>query len=418
VHSGAGSPPQGEGAPGAPPSTEAARLDRRLVALLAVATGAGAANLWYVQPLLNEIGRAFSISDAAAGLLVTFVQAGYVIGLAFLVPLGDLLERRSLIVRLMLATAVAAVACAVSPSVVVLYGALTALGLTACVAQILVPLASHLAGPQERGQVVGTVMSGLLVGVLLARTVSGLIAEVAGWRAVYGVAAVIMVVLAAVLRRVLPPVRPTADVRYRALLGSVLTLVREEPVLRQRMAIGALTMAAFTGLWTTSTLLLGAAPFDYSEGVIGLFGIAGVAGALIAPLAGGWADRGHGRLALTVFLVLLLVGWGLLALASTSIVAFIAGVVVFDLGVQGAHINNQSVIYALAPDARSRLTTAYMTAYFLGGTAGSVLASAAFDLGGWADVCWLGAILAGLTLAVWAATQRVGRRAAAAISER
>lgn len=398
--------------------SEERRLDRRLVALLAVATGAGAANIWYVQPLLNEIGGAFGISDAAAGLLVTAVQAGYVIGLAFVVPLGDLLERRALITGLMLCTAVAAVACAAAPSVGVLYGALVVLGLTACVAQVLVPLASQLAGPSERGAVVGTVMSGLLIGILLARTVSGLLAALGGWRLVYVVAAVVMAVLALVLWRVLPRVAPTAETSYGGLLRSVIALVREEPVLRQRMAIGFLVMAGFTGLWTTSTLLLGAAPYGYSEGVIGLFGIAGVAGALIAPLAGRWADQGHGRLALSVFLALLVVGWGLLLLGTTSLPAFIAGIVVFDFGVQGAHINNQTTIYALRPEARSRLTTAYMTAYFLGGTAGSLLASAAYDLGGWHEVCGLGAILAVLALALWAATQRVTRRAAASLTAR
>jgi predicted MFS family arabinose efflux permease len=389
-----------------------ARLDRRLVALLAVATGVGAANIWYVQPLLNEIGRAFSISDAAAGLLVTAVQAGYVIGLAFVVPLGDLLERRALISGLMACTALAAVACAVAPTIGVLYAALAVLGLTACVAQILVPLASHLAGPDERGAVVGTVMSGLLIGILLARTVSGLLAELGGWRLVYAVAAVLMLVFAIVLRRALPRVETTAQTSYRGLLRSVVGLVREEPILRQRMAIGFLIMAGFTALWTSSTLLLGARPYDYSEGVIGLFGIAGVAGALIAPLAGRWADQGHGRLALTVFLALLVAGWGLLYLGTTSLAAFTAGIIVFDFGVQGAHINNQTTIYALRPEARSRLTTAYMTAYFLGGTAGSLLASAAYDLGGWHDVCALGAALAVAALALWAATQRTTRAAA------
>jgi predicted MFS family arabinose efflux permease len=396
----------------------AERLDRRLVLLLAVAVGAGVANIWYVQPLLNQIGSAFGVSDAAAGLLVTVTQAGYVVGLALIVPLGDLLERRALITALLVATAAAAVACAVAPTIGVLYAALALLGVTACVAQILVPLASHLAGPQERGQVVGMVMSGLLIGILLARTVSGLIAEAGGWRAVYVVAAVLMIVLAAVLWRVLPKVQPTADVRYGALLRSVVELVREEPVLRQRMAIGFLLMAGFSALWTSMTLLLGAPPYDYSEGVIGLFGIAGVAGAVIAPQAGRWVDAGHGRLAVTVFLALLAAGWGLLALGATSVVALIAGIVVYDFGVQGAHINNQSTIYALRPEARSRLTTAYMTAYFLGGTCGSLLGSAAYELGGWADVCWLGVILSGLGLVLWAATQRITRRAADALIER
>jgi predicted MFS family arabinose efflux permease len=394
------------------------RLDRRLVLLMAVSVGAGVANIWYIQPLLNQVGAAFGISAAAAGLLVTVTQAGYVLGIVLIVPLGDLLERRALITGLMVATSVAAIACAVSPTIGTLYAALALLGVTACVAQVLIPLASHLAGPQERGQVVGMVMSGLLVGILLARTASGLIAEVGGWRSVYVVAAVVMAVLALVLWRMLPKVEPTADVDYRRLLGSVVALIREQPILRQRMAIGFLLMAGFSALWTTMTLLLGADPYDYSEGVIGLFGLAGVAGALIAPQAGRLADRGHGRLALTVFLALLVAAWALVALGSTSVVALIAGIVVFDFGVQGAHINNQSTIYALVPEARSRLTTAYMAAYFLGGTTGSLLGSAAYDLGGWADVCWLGVILSGLALVLWAATQRVTRRAAGAISGR
>ncbi len=265
------------------------RMPRLLVALLAVTSGATAANLWYITPLLNEVADDFGSSKAAAGLLVTAVQGGYVVGLALLVPLGDLLERRTLITRVLVGTALAGVLCAAAPSMAWLGLALILLGLTACVAQIVVPLSSVLAAPSERGQVVGTVMGGLLIGVLLARTVSGLIAEVAGWRAVFVFAAVSMLVLGLVLRRALPRVGPTESLSYRALLRSVLTLVAREPVLRQRMALGACGMACFSMLWTAIAFLLGDPPYDYGEGIIGLFGLFGVVGG-VGRAAGRPAD--------------------------------------------------------------------------------------------------------------------------------
>lgn len=386
-------------------------MSRLLVALLAVTSGATAANLWYIAPLLNEVADDLDTTRAAAGLLVTAVQGGYVLGLALLVPLGDLHERRRLITRVLIGTALAAAACAAAPSVGWLAAALVLLGLTACVAQIVVPLSSLLAGPQERGQVVGTVMSGLLIGVLLARTVSGLIAEVAGWRAVFVFAAVSMLVLGLVLRRALPRVEPTERLTYPALLASVLTLIREQPVLRQRMALGACGMACFSMLWTSIAFLLGDPPFGYGEGIIGLFGLLGVVGASIAPVAGRLTDRGHGRAATTGFLLVLLAGWGLLALGQTSLVPLMAGLVVLDAGVQGVHITNQAAIYALAPELRSRLTTAYMVAYFLGGTAGTLLGAGAYGAGGWEAVCAIGAVIMVVALVLWGLTRRVGQPA-------
>jgi predicted MFS family arabinose efflux permease len=384
------------------------RLSRLVVTLLAITAGASAANLWYITPLLNEVADDFGASTAAAGLLVTAVQGGYVVGLALLVPLGDLHERRRLIVRVLLGTAVAAVLCALSPSMAWLGIALILLGLTACVAQIVVPLSSVLAAPQERGQVVGIVMGGLLIGILLARTVSGLIAEVAGWRAVFVFAAVSMVLLAAVLRRALPRVAPTETLTYPALLRSVLTLIEREPVLRQRMVLGACGMACFSMLWTAIAFLLGDPPFHYGEGVIGLFGLFGVVGASVAPLAGRLTDRTNGRAVTTGFLVVLLIGWGLLALGGTRLLPLIAGIVLLDAGVQGAHITNQAAIYALAPELRSRITTAYMVAYFLGGTAGTLLGTFAYDAGGWNAVCGVGAVIMVVAIAFWGLTRRVG----------
>jgi predicted MFS family arabinose efflux permease len=388
-------------------AAEPARMPRTLVALLAVASGATVANLYYVQPLLNVIAHALGVSDGTAGLLVTCAQVGYVAGLAFLVPLGDIVERRRLICTILLGTAIALAVCAASPSFGALAAALVAVGVLSVVAQIVVPLASTLAAPEERGQVVGTVMSGLLVGILSARTLSGLVAQLGGWRLVFALAAGLMVVLSFALLRMLPTVSATEQVRYRAALRSVLTLIAREPVLRQRMVLGALGFGCFSVLWTSIAFLLSSPHYGYDEAVIGLFGLAGAAGALIAPVAGGLTDRGHGRLALGGFLLVLLASWGLLTLGKTSLIALIAGIVVMDLGVQGAHISNQAAIYRLHAQARSRLTTAYIVSMFLGGIVGSTLSTTMYAADGWTAICVLGAALAAVAILVAAATRRL-----------
>jgi predicted MFS family arabinose efflux permease len=254
-----------------------------------------------------------------------------------------------------------------------------------------VPLAATLAGPEQRGQVVGTVMSGLLVGILLSRTLSGAVAALGGWRLVFALAAGGMLVLALALRRRLSPIAPAEHLPYPELLRSVFSLVKAEPVLRRRMALGALSMGGFSVLWTSIAFLLAKPPYDYGEAVIGLFGLAGIAGALVAPLAGRLTDRGHARGSLVVLLVATLASWGLLALGATSLPALVAGVVVFDAGVQGSHINNQNAIYRLTPEARSRLTTAYMVAFFAGAVLGSLLSATVYAAAGWGATCALGA---------------------------
>jgi predicted MFS family arabinose efflux permease len=387
-----------------PPNS--ARLARGVVLLLAFTTGVAVANLYYVQPLLDVIGGDLGVSSATAGLLVTATQLGYVLGLVFLVPIGDLVERRGLIVRLMVLAAVGLAVCAVAPGFPVLAAALVATGVLSCVAQVVVPLASHLAAEDERGRVVGTVMSGLLIGILSARTVSGAIAALGGWRLVFALAAATVLLTAMLVRRALAPVPPTSGIGYRAALRSVGSLVREEPLLRQRMLLGAIHFAGFSVLWTSVTFLLSGSPYDYGEGVIGLFGLAGIAGATIAPVAGRLADRGHGRLAQTAFLSVLLLSWGLLALGRSSIVPLVLGIVVLDLGVQGTQISNQAAVYTLSADSRSRITTAYMASVFVGGVCGSALASVVYGAGGWLPTCALGAGLALTGLVVWLLSER------------
>ena len=349
------------------------------------------ANLYYSQPLLDTIARELHVSSGTAGLLVTATQLGYVGGLLLIVPLGDLLQRRKLVSRLLLLDAFALAGASVAPSFGVLAIALACVGVSSCATQILIPFASSLAREEERGRVVGRVMTGVLLGILLARMVSGFTAALGGWRLIYGLAAGLMLLFAVVLRRALPEVKPPSDMPYPRLLASVGELVREEPVLRSRMLLGALSMASFTGMWVALSLLL-ASQYGFGEATIGLFSLAGLAGAGIASFAGRAADRGHGLSALRLATALVLVSWGLLALNTLPVL--IVGIVVLDLGIQPTQILNQSAIYRLRPEARSRLTTAYLTAYFGGAVSGSAGASLAWERGGWNAVCGAGGAVA------------------------
>ena len=392
--------------PGGSSTTSEPTIGRGLVLLLAVTCGVLVANLYYAQPLLDTIARSFDIEEGTAGILVTTAQIGYAIGLAFLVPLGDLIERRRLIVTAALICAVADGIAVVSPGFPMLAAALVLAGVGASAAMVIVPLASALAAEEDRGRTVGTVMSGLLTGILLARTVSGFLSELGGWRLVYGVAAVAIALLAVVLRKYVPVSTPVVTDTYRGILGSILTLVRELRELRLRMALGALLMAAFSVLWTGLAFLLAAPPFSYGDAVIGLFGIAGVAGALMAPIAGRMTDKGHGRRATTLCLTILLASWALLFLGSGSsavwaVAVLIVGIMALDLGTQGAHISNQNVVFVLDPPARNRLNTAYMVSYFGGGVLGSVAASVSYSVGGWAVLCLTGAAISLAALAIW-----------------
>jgi predicted MFS family arabinose efflux permease len=374
-----------------------------MVWLLAIACGASVANLYYAQPLLHPIAQALHTSSSTAALLVTASQVGYAAGLMFIVPLGDLLHRRHLVCRMLIVAALGLVLAAIAPSLGVLAIAIAIAGLTSTVAQVLVPFAGTLATDEERGKVVGQVMSGLLTGILLARTFSGLLAAATDWRVVFWFGAATMALLSAALWRALPDLEPPHEASYPQLLASVVALMREEPLLRVRMAFGALGMASFSVLWTTLALLLSRAPFHYGEGVIGLFGLAGLAGAVAAQSAGRATDRGSASRATGLLLAAIAVGWGVLAAGSTSVVLIIIGIVLLDLGIQGQHIINQTLIYALRPEARSRLTTAYMTGNFAAAAIASAIAAALWNAGGWGAVCAFGGGLSALGLLVWLA---------------
>ena len=376
-------------------------LSPALILLMSVATGLAVASNYYAQPLLDTIARAFNLSASSAGFIVTAAQLGYAAGLLFLVPLGDMFERRLLIVSMTLLAAGGMLITASSQSLTMMIIGTALTGLFSVVAQILVPLAATLASPEKRGKVVGTIMSGLLLGILLARTVAGLLASLGGWRTVYWVASVLMVIMALALWCGLPKVKQENHLNYPQLLASVFSLFTRDKLLRTRAILGCLTFANFSILWTSMAFLLAAPPFNYSEGVIGLFGLAGAAGALGARPAGGLADKGKSHMTTSAGLVLLLLSWAAIWYGHVSVLALIVGILVLDLTVQGVHITNQTVIYRVKPDARNRLTAGYMTSYFIGGAAGSLISASAWQHAGWTGVCAIGAIVAAINLLVW-----------------
>jgi len=381
-----------------------------LVVVFATACGLSAANLYYAQPILYEITRSFGTSESTSGLVVTCSQIGYALGLAFLVPLGDILNRRRFLPVVLLVTAAGLVTSALAPSIGVLVGVALVVGAGSTVAQMLVPMAATLADEANRGRVIGQVMSGLLLGILLARTVSGLVAGVTSWRAVYVMAAVVTLLMAAVLRRTVPGESERPSIQYGALLASTVRLFGAEPLLRRRILFGALGFAAFSAFWTTMAFVLSGPPYHYSVTTIGLFGLIGAAGALCANVAGRWADRGLTRVTTLAFALLVGVSFAPLWLGRTSLAMMIVGVLALDVGVQGLQVTNQSIIYRLAPEARSRINSAYMVCYFVGGALGSAGASWLYGSHRWAGVCLLGAGI-GVAATVLAAADVVGRPA-------
>ncbi|MDF7648988.1 MFS transporter [Pantoea sp. Acro-805] len=376
-------------------------LNSALVALMSVATGLAVASNYYVQPLLDTIAHQFNLSVSLAGFIVTTAQLGYAFGLLLLVPLGDMLERRALIVSMSLLAAGGMMITALSSSLAMMLLGTVLTGLFSVVAQLLVPLAATLAAPEKRGKVVGTVMSGLLLGILLARTVAGALAQFAGWRSVYWTASVLMILMALALWRFLPRYKQAVTLNYSQLLRSIFSLYASHRVLRTRALTGCLSFANFSMLWTSMAFLLASAPYNFNEGEIGLLGLVGAAGALAARQAGGLADKGKAKLTTSVGLIIMLGSWGMTALGAHNLVALIMGILLLDLAVQGVHITNQSVIYRNMPEARNRLTSGYMTSYFIGGALGSIISANAFHHFGWYGVCTAGATVTLINILIW-----------------
>jgi predicted MFS family arabinose efflux permease len=382
---------------------------RLLTVVLAFACGLSVANLYYAQPLLALIAHDLQTGQGSAALIVTMTQLGYAAGLVLLLPLGDLLENRALASRTLLGTAVALVVAAVAPSIGLLLLVSVLIGLTSVVAQILVPLAAHLAPADQRGRVVGRVMSGLLLGILLARTVASLVAAHWGWRSVYLISAGLMLAVAVVLVRVLPRRRPAPGVRYPQLMASVARLVRTEPALRRRAACQALMFAAFSSFWTSiSYHLLDA--HHLSQTGLGIFALVGAAGAAAAPVTGWLGDRGHGQAGSGVALALGVAAMVVAGAGRGSVIALAAGAVLLDLAVQGHQVFSQQEIYQLRPDARARVNSVFMGSIFIAGAIASAVSGALYESSGWTAVTVFGGALPAVALLVWAVSRVRARR--------
>ncbi len=383
-----------------------APLSRWQVLLMAFATGVAVASNYYAQPLLHTIAESLDISFARAGMLVTAAQLSYGLGVILLVPLGDMFERRRLIVVMSLLSASGLVISALSQQFLWLVVGTALTGLFSVVAQVLVPFAATLARPEERGRVVGVMMSGLLLGILLARTVAGALSFLGDWRTVYWMAAGAMVLTTLALYRSLPRFHEHAGLGYFALLRSIGTLFAQEPVFRLRTLLGALSFAMFAIFWTPLAFLLAAEPYHYSDATIGLFGLVGAAGTLAAGIGGRLSDRGKAGLATTVALVLLAASWLPLGFSAHSLIALLIGVIVLDLAAQLLHVSNQNVVFALRPEARNRLNAGYITGYFVGGALGSLVSAQMYQRFGWTGVCLTGAAVAMMALLAWGLRKR------------
>ncbi|WP_449414880.1 MFS transporter [Ochrobactrum teleogrylli] len=381
--------------------------------LFAIASGLAVANVYFAHPLLDVMADDIGLDRSTAGLIVGASQIGYGLGLIFLVPLGDLFDRRKLIVAhfLLSSLTLAAVGIAGQPSL--LFLAMAATGLLAVVTQALVAYAASLAEPARRGHVVGIVTSGIVLGILLARAVAGALTDLGGWRSVYLSSAVITLLIGLMLWRSLPrQTRQAASVSYPALILSLATLFKEEPVLRIRAIIAMLIFADITTLLAPLVMPLSAPPFELSHAEIGLFGLAGAAGALAASRAGSAADRGHAQRMTGVALTLMLVAWVPIALLVQSLLWLVAGVLIIDFGLQAVHVTNQAMIYRVRPDAQNRLTAAYMVFYSIGSATGSAVSTWVYAHAGWNGVCLLGAGISLATLVFWAATLKTTPEAA------
>jgi predicted MFS family arabinose efflux permease len=369
-------PPQ----PTRPPS-------RRLIWLLTVATGASVANLYYNQPLLSSIARTFHASSRATGTIATLTQAGYAVGLLLFVPLGDIVERRRLITLLLCLVAVALLVTGLGPTLPIVMVASFAVGVTTVVPQLILPFVAGLAPPAIRGRIVGQVVSGLLVGILAGRAVAGVVGDLAGWRATYLGASAAMLCLAVLLWHMLPAVRPSVTTSYGSLIRSLGTLFRDEPVIRDTALLGALTFAAFSAFWTTLAFRLQEPPLHSGSAVAGAFGLIGLVGAGVAPLAGRTADKQHPRRTVGLALLGNVAAWVVMLIVGHTLWGLAIGVLLLDAATQAAQLSNQARVYALPTHAHSRFNTIYMVCYFIGGAMGSAIAVVAWDAFRWRGVC-------------------------------
>jgi predicted MFS family arabinose efflux permease len=396
-------------------TTSAKPVPRAPLPFLGLACAVGVSTIYYNQPLLLEMGRTYGVTPGETGFVAVATQVGYAVGMLSFVPLGDVMERRSLMMRMYGAVAVALLLVAVAPSLHWLIAGSILIGLFASVTHIALPIAPDLASHEQRGRAIGTVMTGLLLGILLARTFAGWVSGIHGWRWVFVIAALMNASFVPLMWKVMPTLPPKQQLTYGQAMKSLWTLVRTQPLLRESCTIGALVFASFSCFWTTLAFLLHD-DYGLGAGIAGTFGVVGAAGALVAPLAGRLSDKHGSRWVVSAGMSLLAASYLLLwggetARISTALhlVILVVGVIVLDMGAQMTQVANQTRIFGLVPSARSRLNTVYMTMYFTGAAVGSALATIAWVHWRWNGVCGLALSF----IAMAAFRHAIGRRDAA-----
>jgi predicted MFS family arabinose efflux permease len=377
--------------------------------VMTLTTGLVVANIYYNQPLLNDMANTFHVSNGKAGQVSMLTQIGYAAGMLFVVPLADMMKRKRLMLIDFAFVIAALLLTALAPNIHILILSGFLLGATSIIPQLLIPMGAHLAKPHERGKKIGFMMSGLLIGILLSRTLSGFVGAHFGWRAMFYIAAAIMVVMWALIYFLLPEVEPDYKGTYKTLMHSLVHLLKSEPKLQLASLRGALCFACFSAFWTTLVFLL-KQQFNQGSDVAGAFGLVGAFGAIAAGLMGRLSDKMDAYKLSTITLFLLLVSFIIFLFSANSIVGLILGVIIMDLGVQATHISNQAIIFSLNPAARNRINTIYMVSYFIGGSLGTFLATRVWGTYNWTGVCTIGITLSVITIIIHLLTRKSMQR--------
>lgn len=368
--------------------------------LMAVGAGLVVANNYYNQPLLGMIAKEFGESEAATSRVAMFTQIGYAAGLLLIIPLGDMFKRKKIVLTDFIFIILSLLIFAFSKSLSVMIAASFFIGLTSVVPQIFVPIAAQLSAPEEKGRNVGIVMSGLLIGILASRVFSGLLGEYLGWREVFYIAAGMMVVLGVLIAWLLPDMQPTFKGTYSQLMGSIFRYTKEIPSLRLASLRGALGFGSFSIFWTTLTFRLEQAPFFQGSDVAGSLGLVGIVGALAASVTGSVSGKVNKNKIILIACLLMLLSWGVFGFSGNTYIGLIAGIILLDMGLQGMHVTNQTIVFSTHPEASNRLNTVYMVSYFIGGSLGTFLGGIAWQYYGWNGVVGVGGLLVLLCLSV------------------
>lgn len=348
------------------------------------------ANLYYIQPLLGELSQYFHVSQLSAGVVATLTQVGFATGIILVLPLADIMEKKSLINIMLILSSISLLLMFFSTNFFITCISSLLIGFTSVITQLLVPFAAQLANQDERGGIIGKVTSGLLIGILLSRVTSGLLSNYFEWRIVYLLAAIAMIILTIALRTLLPECAPQSKIKYVQSLKSIVKLIKDFPILREASISGAMAFGAFSSFWTSLTFLLEEPVYHMGSNIAGLFGLLGIIGALGSPFFGKVADKKGPKYAVGIGIIFITLSYLLLLRFGLKIWGLISGVIILDLGTQICNVCNQARVQQLTDEARNRVTAVYVFSYFTGGALGSLLSSFNYTHFGWTGVCILG----------------------------